>query len=237
MDRPTTPSTAPDAPPPRVIGRRGALGSGLAATVTAASALTAAPASATSPGGRGPATEPGDRSVVLVGANPGFRLLDGDDVTAYVSAWRVDWSPEGSGTAVIRWQDDEVHVYGRNPRLARWLERGFTRHFPEVEGLPWPDPILHRTPAHIDIDMARGARVRAGDLAVWMGDVRDHRTFATDDFPLGDVDHSLHLVLGPCFMGHGRVGGSMMEGEIVTSGTPERPGSSVFVTEAEVWRR
>src|SRR5699024_5770584 len=85
IDRPTTPSTAPDVAPPRVIGRRGALCSGLAATVTAASALTAAPASATSPGGRGPATEPADRSVVLVGANPGFRLLDGDDVTAYVS--------------------------------------------------------------------------------------------------------------------------------------------------------
>ena len=117
------------------------------------------------------------------------------------------------------------------------MERDFTRHFPEVEGLPWPDPVFHHVPARVDIDLARGARVRAGDLNLRMGDVRDQRSFTTDDFPLGGVDHSLHLVLGPCFAGQARVRGRMMEGEIVTSGTPDRPGSSAFVTEAEVWRR
>ncbi|MGO1166009.1 MAG: hypothetical protein ACTMHL_05265 [Janibacter sp.] len=231
-------TASPTAPAPRhPIGRRAALGTGLAASVTAASALAAGPAAAAADTGRTAMSDPADRRVVLVGANPGFQLFDGDRVTAYVSAWRVDWSPHGSGTAVIRWQDDEVHLYSSRPRLARWLERDFTRHFPEVEGLPWPPPVVHRTPAHIDIDMATGARIRAGDVSVRMGDVRDRRSFTTDDFPLGAVDHSLHLVLGPCFEGRGRVGGSMMEGEIVTSGTPERPGSSAFITEAEVWRR
>lgn len=235
MARPTTPSTAPDEPPTRVIGRRGALGSGLAATVTAASALTARPASAT--GTRAPATDPADRSVVLVGANPGFQLFDGEEVTAYVSAWRVDWSPHGSGTAIVLWHEGKVHLYSRHRRLAHWLEQGFTRHFPEVEGLPWPEPVFHRTRAHIDIDLARGARIHAGHLSVWMGDVRDQRSFTTDDFRLGSGPHSLHLVLGPCFRGHGRIAGSMMDGEIATSGTPERPGSSAFLAEAEVWRR
>lgn len=216
------------------IGRRGILGTGLAASVAAASSLVASPATA---GTHSASSDPATRRVVLVGANPGFQLFDGDRVTAFVSAWRVDWSPHGAGTAVIRWQDDEVHLYGTNRRLASWLERDFTRHFPEVEGLAWPDPVFHHVPARVDIDLARGARVRAGDLSLHMGDVRDQRSFTTDDFPLGGVDHSLHLVLGPCFAGQGRVRGRMMEGEIVTSGTPDRPGSSAFVTEAEVWRR
>lgn len=216
------------------IGRRGVLGTGLAASVTATTALVAGPASALS---TATSSDPATRQVVLVGANPGFQLFDGDRVTAYVSAWRVDWSPYGAGTAVIRWEDDEVHLYGADRRLASWLERDFTRHFPEVEGLPWPDPVFHHVPARVDIDLATGARVRAGNLSLGMGDVRDQRSFTTDDFPLGGVDHSLHLVLGPCFAGQGRVGGRMMEGEIVTSGTPDRPSSSVFVTEAEVWRR
>lgn len=216
------------------IGRRGILGTGLAASVAAASSLVASPATA---GTHSASSDPATRRVVLVGANPGFQLFDGDRVTAFVSAWRVDWSPHGAGTAVIRWQDDEVHLYGTNRRLASWLERDFTRHFPEVEGLAWPDPVFHHVPARVDIDLARGARVHAGDLSLHMGDVRDQRSFTTDDFPLGGVDHSLHLVLGPCFAGQGRVRGRMMEGEIVTSGTPDRPGSSAFVTEAEVWRR
>lgn len=216
------------------IARRGVLGTGLAASVTAATSWVAGAPAADA---RSATDDPSSRSVVLVGSNPGFQLFDGDRVTAYVSAWRVDWSPLGTGTAVIRWEDDEVHVYGRDHRLAGWLERNFTRHFPEVEGLAWPAPVFHRVRAHVDIDLATGTRIRAGDLSLRMGDVRDRRSFDTDDFPLGGVDHSLHLVLGPCFAGQARVGGRIMEGEIVTSGTPSRPSSSAFVTEAEVWRR
>ncbi|WP_068253290.1 hypothetical protein [Janibacter corallicola] len=227
MDHPTAPTRS-------TIARRGVLGTGLAASLAAAGSLVAGPAAAAS---SRTTSDPADRDVVLIGANPGFQLFDGDRVTAYVSAWRVDWSPHGSGTAVICWYREQVHVYSGDHALASWLERDFTRHFPEVEGLPWPAPILHRAPAHIDIDMASGARVRAGELSLAMGDVRDQRSFTTDDFPLGGVDHSLHLVLGPCFRGRGRIGGSMMEGGIVTSGTPERPSSSAFITEAEVWRR
>lgn len=226
----------PHTPSRTHLARRGVLGSGLAASLAAAGSLVA-PTPATARPVSAEADDPAARTVLLIGANPGFRLFDGDRVTAYVSAWRVDWSPLGSGTAVICWRDDEVHVYGHNRRLASWLERDFTRHFPEVEGLPWPQPVFHRAHAHISIDMATGARVRAGDLSLQLGDVRDRRSFTTDEFPLGGADHSLHLVLGPCFSGQARVGGSIMEGDIVTSGPAGRPSSSAFITEAEVWRR
>src|SRR5699024_3115642 len=100
--------------------------------------------------------DPASRDVVLVGANPGIRLFDGDTVTAFASVWRVDWSTHGSGTAIITWHRDEVDLYTDVPALGRWLERYFTRHFPEVEGLPWPNPVVHDVPAHVDIDLGHG---------------------------------------------------------------------------------
>lgn len=236
MDHPSTsPSPATDHGP-RHVGRRALVGTGLAASFAAAGTLVPPTASATTRAGMA-ASDPSDRDVVLVGANPGLQLFDGDEVTAYVSAWRVDWSTHGTGSAVILWHEGRVHLYGADRSLAHWLERDFTRHFPEVAGLPWPDPVFHRRNADVDIDLATGARVRAGEVHVTWGEVRDQRSFTTDDFPLGGVPHSLHLVLGPSFRAHGRVGGSIMEGEIATSGTSDRPSSSAFVTEAEVWRR
>lgn len=119
MHDPTTPPSA------RIsIARRGVLGTGLAASAAAATTLVADPAMA---GPRTSTTDPASRTVVLVGANPGFQLFDGDQVTAYVSAWRVDWSPLGAGTAVIRWEDDEVHVSRAAPRPGTRRPRLFTR--------------------------------------------------------------------------------------------------------------
>ncbi|MGD7789374.1 twin-arginine translocation signal domain-containing protein [Propionibacteriaceae bacterium Y1700] len=182
------------------------------------------------------AAEPADRQVVLVGANPGIQLFDGDTVTAYASAWRVDWSRQGRGNALVLWHDDKVHLYGDNAKLAHWVCQDFTRHFPEVEGLPWPDPIFHHTPARIDIDLETGLRASAGPLRMRCADVRGQRQWITDDFPLGEVPHSLALVLGPAFVGQISLRGRRLPGAITTSGTADRANSSAFVTEAEVWR-
>jgi hypothetical protein len=67
--------------------------------------------------------------------------------------------------------------------------------------------------------------------------VLDRRAFATDDFALGGVDHSLSLVLAPCGSGSISIGGRGLAREIERGGTPERPSSSAFLTLAEVWRR
>ncbi|MDN5726268.1 MAG: hypothetical protein L0G99_10120 [Propionibacteriales bacterium] len=182
------------------------------------------------------AAEPADRDVVLVGANPGIQLFDGENVTAYASAWRVDWSPYGRGTALVLWYDGKIRLYGEDPKLAHWVCQDFTRHFPEVEGLPWPDPIYRRTPARVSIDLAHGLRASASDLRLRIADVRDQRSFTTDDFGLGGVPHSLHLVLGPAFDADITLRGRCVPGSIQTGGSPERPTSSAFVTEAEVWR-
>lgn len=176
--------------------------------------------------------------MVVVCANPGLTLKDdAGAVTAYASAWRVDWSPHGRGNVLVVWQDARTYVYGENLELAEWLEREFVRHFPEVEGLPWPEPELRRTPVHIELDLADGCTASAGDLTIEWGDVLARRTFTTDAFPLGEIEHSLSLVLAPCGKGEIRRDGRPVPGEITLSGTPDRPGSTAFVTDAEVWRR
>ncbi len=182
------------------------------------------------------ADDPALRKPVLVGSNPAIQLFADGSCTAYVSCWRVDWSTHGPGTAIVLWQPTGVSLHTDRPALGHWLADSFVRHFPELEGLPWSTPRFRPARAHVDIDLARGMRARAGALSVVTAGVLDRRTFATDDFPLGGVPHSLSLVLGPCANGEIRLGGRTLPGEIERGGTPERPGSSAFVTEAEVWK-
>lgn len=178
-----------------------------------------------------------DRRPVLVGANPAVQLFDASGAcTAYVSCWRVDWSVRGSGTAMVLWRPDGVTVLGRDAELGGWLAEHFVRHFPELDGLGWSRPVLERHEVVLDVDLARGMRAHAGQVEVTVADVLDRRSFTTDDFRLAGVPHSLHLVLAPCGSGGIRVSGREVPGALDRWGTPERPGSSAFVTEAEVWR-
>ncbi len=177
------------------------------------------------------------RSPVLVGANPGLRLYDGATLTAYVSVWRVDWSVHGSGNALVLWRDEQVHVYGANAELAAWLEHDFVRHFPEAEGLVWPDSALVRQDVEVAIDLATGMHARTAGLELHMSDVLDRRTFATDEFALDGANHSLSLVLAPCRSASLVHDGQPLAGEPQVSGTTARPSSSAFIAVAEVWSR
>ncbi|HEY1175208.1 MAG TPA: hypothetical protein VGF17_03555 [Phytomonospora sp.] len=175
-------------------------------------------------------------TVLLVGSNPIVRLFDGGAVSAFASVWVADWSVRGSGTALVLWRKGSVRVLGENAELARWLERDFTRHFPEVAGLDWPESTVECEPVSV-----RGGldslEVKAGDVEVSAGDVLDRRAFTTDAFELDGVAHGLSLVLAPVAAGRNTVGGTDLPGEVVVEGTPERPSSSAFLTAAEVWTR
>ncbi|WP_205629063.1 twin-arginine translocation signal domain-containing protein [Jiangella muralis] len=215
------------------LSRRRALqaGAATAAGLAAGLALPSIADAADDPG-----TDPARRKVVLVGANPGIQLFDGDTVTAYASVWTVDWSTHGAGAAIVLWHDGRVRVLTDHPALGSWLERTFTRFFPEADGLPWPEPRIERRAVHVANDLARGTHARAGDVTVRISEVLDRRAFATDDFDLGGRVHSLSLVTGPSAAGAIEVRGRSLPGEVVRSGPPERPSSSAFVAVAEVWR-
>lgn len=176
------------------------------------------------------------RRVLIVGANPGICLFDGETVTAFASVWRVDWSPDGAGHAVVLWRRDEVRLLCDNPGLGRRLERDFTRHFPEVAGLPWPEPEPERVPVRVEIDLETGVRASAGDVEVEMTDVLDRRAVATEEFELAGIAHGLSLVLAPCGAGRIIEGGRPLPGMIERGDSAQRPSSSAFLAEAEVWR-
>jgi hypothetical protein len=164
-------------------------------------------------------------------------LFDGDVVTAYASVWVVDWSERGSGSAIVLWHADAVRVLTDDPDLGGWLERDFTRHFPEADGLTWPEPTPEKATVDVQLDLAHGLTARAGDVEVTMSNILDRRAFQTDEFPLAGVPHGLRLVSAPTAEATIHVGGRRLPGKVTTGGPPERPTSSAFLATAEVWLR
>lgn len=178
--------------------------------------------------------------VILCGANPGVRLVDEADhktVTAFASVWQVDWSERGAGRAIVLWHAGAVRVLTDNPELGAWLEGGFTRHFPEAEGLAWTSPAPELATVTYDIDLAHGLQASAGDVRVALSGVLDRRAFATDEFPLDGVPHGLRLVVLPMAQAQIVVDGRSLPGVVARGGTDERPQSSAFIATAEVWLR
>src|SRR5687767_12289709 len=109
--------------------------------------------------------------VILCGANPGVRLFVGDTLSAYASVWVVDWSERGAGTAIVLWHQDRVRVLTEDLALGRWLERAFVRHFPEADGLTWPEPEPERADVEVRLDLAHGLLARAGDIEITMAGI------------------------------------------------------------------
>lgn len=181
-------------------------------------------------------TDPAARRVLLVGANPGVSLFAGDQLSAFASVWIVRWSERGSGRAIVVWHEGKVRVLATNRDLGYWLSQYFNRNFPEVAGVPWPEPEVRQADVAVTLDLATGLEARARDVCVRMDGVLHRRTFSTDDFDLAGTAHSLSLVLAPMRTARITVAGRALPGEVQLGGTPERPGSSAFLTEAEVWR-
>ncbi|HEU0041156.1 MAG TPA: hypothetical protein VFQ15_02285, partial [Jiangellaceae bacterium] len=77
-------------------------------------------------------------AVEFVGANPCATLLRGEARAGFVSLWEAEWSTHGPGFAVLTWVDGDevVRVLSPDPKLGGWLAHTFSRHFPELSGLP-----------------------------------------------------------------------------------------------------
>jgi len=231
-----------------LIGAAGMTAAAVAAPGHAAAAsdpgdhrLAAPERAASDPGRAAPepavaATDPATRRVLLVGANPGVSLVTGDELRTFASVWIVRWSERGSGRAIVLWHDGRVRVLATDPDLGHWLSQYFTRNFPEVAGVPWPEPEVRRAEVHVTLDFATGLDARARDVRVRMAGVLHRRAFSTDEFDLAGTPHSLSLVLAPMSSARVWAGGRVLPGEVALGGTPDRPASSAFMTEAEVWR-
>jgi hypothetical protein len=163
-------------------------------------------------------------SVLLVGANPGLTVRRDGATVAFASVWRVDWSAHGAGAAIVLWREGGVTVVTDRPALGRWLAGTFTRHFPEVDGLPWPEPDLVEAPVAVELDLAAGCTARGGDVAVELGGPAGHRLVTVDGF--AGTDLNLSTVFARC-----------ARGGLTVAGTPVPGTAEGFLAGAEVWTR
>lgn len=174
--------------------------------------------------------------VRLVGANPGVALFEAEDddlPVAYASAWRVDWSIVGAGNVLISWIDGVTRAVSDVPELAGWLARKFNRHFPEVSGLPWPEPEIVMAPVVYECDLASGAHIEADGMTVDIGEPLTTRFVNVDSFPLGEEAIGLSTLISPCRLGSIAVGGVALPGSPKVGRDPV--GSTSFLANAEVW--
>lgn len=174
--------------------------------------------------------------VRLIGANPGLALFaseDDDLPVAYASAWRVDWSIVGAGTALVYWIDGVTRAMSEVPELAAWLAREFNRHFPEVSGLSWPDPLIVRAPVVYECDLASGAHIEADGVTVDIEEPMATRFVEVDSFPLGEKSLALSTLITSCRLGSISVGGMTVPGSPRVRIDPV--GSTSFLANAEVW--
>lgn len=162
--------------------------------------------------------------VRFIGANPGLTIRDGDERIAFASVWRADWSELGRGRAVVLWHRGYTRVVATGEALGRWLAQSFTRHFPEVAGLPWPEPEVVAAPVGLELDLDHGLLATAAEITVEIGAPADRRLFQTDDFDLGGVRHHLSTVFMPCASGSLKLQGVPVEGSV-----------TAFLADAEVW--
>jgi hypothetical protein len=179
------------------------------------------------------------RRVILAGANPGVRLFDtAGKVSAFASIWQVDWSERGAGSVIVLWYDGQVRLVADDVDLAAWLESYFVRSFLEVQGLPWPDPVIERDLVQIRLDLANGLTAKGSDIQIDMSGVLDRRVFTTEKYLLGGVGHSLSLLIAPVRTARIEVNGITLPGRVrVDASNSVKPSSSAFLTTAEVWSR
>lgn len=134
------------------------------------------------------------------------------------------------------WQAGEVRILTTRPELGRWLTDEFTRHFPEVAGLPWGTPAVTHTAVSLDYDLARGVRAQAADVVVEIGEPLDRRLIRVPEFDLGGTPNLLSTVYVPCAAGRLTVDGVAVAGSPQVTREPTAS-SSAFLADAEVWCR
>jgi hypothetical protein len=175
--------------------------------------------------------------LAFVGANPSALLWEGPQATALVSVWQVDWSPEGSGGAIILCRPGELRVLCDPPLVGRWLFDTFVAHFSELGHFDLPArPTVERAEIRLDLDLTAGLSASAADVNVHITGILDRRRTLDSGLRLGGVPWTLSRVYAPCRSARIEVG------RVVVPGLPRIQdrapvGSSASLTVAETWAR
>lgn len=182
--------------------------------------------------------------IKIAGENPMIVLYrpGSDDMVVLVSMWTAQWSPVGTGRALLIWADaDEtglgadapVGIYTDNPELAAYVWEHFYRDYDTIRGrgIETDPPVPAR---FVEVSGApRFHRITCVSAATtieleWL-DVLDTRLVTTR---LAGFETS--VVAGPCAAAAVRVNGVAARGEVHQ---PEGWfGSSAMLAFAETWR-
>jgi len=175
--------------------------------------------------------------LALVGANPSALLWEGPQATAFVSVWRVDWSPEGAGGALVICRDGELRLLCDTPLLGRWLFDTFIGHSSELGHFNHPArPTVERAEVRIDLDLAAGLSASAGDVTVHITGVLDRRRTLDSGVRVGGIPWSITRVYAPCRSARVEVARAVVPG-IPRIQDRAPVGSSACLTVAETWAR
>jgi hypothetical protein len=175
--------------------------------------------------------------LTLVGANPSALLWEGDLATAFVSVWQVDWSPEGSGGALVICRPGELRLLCDTPLLGRWLYDTFVSHANELGLFEGPArPTVERATVKIDLDLTAGLSASAADVSVHITGVLDRRRTLDSGLRVGGIPWSLTRVYAPCRSARIEAGHAVVPGLPRISDRPP-VGSSAYLTAAETWAR
>jgi hypothetical protein len=179
--------------------------------------------------------------VEFIGANPCATLMRGSRRVGFVSLWDAEWSTHGTGMAVLAWADgdDAVRLLATDADLGTWLADTFSRHLPELEGLPHIDGIVDcevrewrvdAGGARADVLGADGSRVAA---TISRGAVT--RPGFVSPCRLGGATWTLTNLLTFCVDATLEVDGARVLGRPELSGANDDLTSTAFVATHETW--
>jgi hypothetical protein len=94
--------------------------------------------------------------VRLMGANPFLTLFEDDAPVAFVSGWRVDWSEQGKGRALVFGDENGIRVIATDGDLGGWLVNTFNRYLTAGAGLPWTPLDIRVAPVEFEFDLDHG---------------------------------------------------------------------------------
>jgi hypothetical protein len=170
-----------------------------------------------------------------MGANPCVTLYDDNGhATAYASIWRVDWSLQGSGHALVLGTPERIRIIGPDPSLGAWLGEEFNRHITSVSaGIPWSTPEHTTARVEFTLDLTTGLQATAADVQVEITGPIERYLTRNDEYDLGGTPNILSTVWIPCLSGTVTIAGTTLPGQPKVD--PAAPMSTAFIADAEVW--
>jgi hypothetical protein len=153
--------------------------------------------------------------VLWLGAAPGVRLFVGDETTAWVGIYQVDWSIRGAGSVFALWRDAHLRVLGTNADLSEWMIEAFMapmNRSAALGGVAWSSVAYELAEMEVEIDLDTGARVRAGDVEMQLMEPLDRQLVHRDPYALDGSPHRMSFVNLPCARGRIAVAGVELPG-------------------------